>query len=155
MIIKVTKEDAKYMEPPMKFETGTGRLEAVYGLGAAIEYLQKIGWSEIEKSEREITEYLLSELTKFECIEFYGPKDPEKRLAILSFNIKGVHSHDVAQILDRFGICVRSGHHCAQILMDSLEEQATVRASFYIYNSKKDVDALIAGIKEVKKVFKI
>ena len=155
MITKVTKDDARYMEPPFKFEVGTGRLEAVYGLGGAIDYLGKIGWEEIGTLEREISEYALEKLSRIEDLEIYGPLDTKDRLAIFSFNIKGIHAHDVAQVLDRFGVCVRSGHHCAQILMDSIEEQATVRASFYIYNSKEDVDALIEGIQEVKKVFNI
>lgn len=155
MITKVSKEDAKYIESPYKFEVGTGKLEAVYGLGAAIDYLQNLGLENIEKQENEITKYALEKLIKVSGLEIYGSLNSKNRLAIFSFNINGVHAHDVAQVLDRFGICVRSGHHCAQVLMDSIEEQATVRASFYIYNSKEDTDALIAGIEEVKKVFKI
>lgn len=155
MITKVTKENAEYMEPPFKFEVGTGKLEAVYGLGAAIDYLKKVGWEGIKNHESRIMNYALEELSQIGSLKLYGPKDSRNRLAIFSFNINGVHAHDVAQVLDRFGICVRSGHHCAQVLMGSIEEQATVRASFYIYNSKEDMDALIAGIEEVKKVFKI
>jgi cysteine desulfurase/selenocysteine lyase len=154
MITQVTETDAKYMEPPFKFEVGTGKLEAVYGLGAAIDYLEKLGWEEIEKQEKEITEYALEKLSGIDGLELYGPKDSRNRLAIFTFNLKGNHSHDVAQILDRDGICVRSGHHCAQVLMNYLEQIAAVRASFYLYNSTEDVDALITGLLKVIKFFK-
>lgn len=154
MITRVTKEDAKFDEPPFKFEAGTGKLEAVYGLGAAIDYLQKIGWENIEKQEKEITEYALKKLQAVEGLEIYGPLISKNRLAIFTFNLKDIHSHDVAQILDRYGICVRSGHHCAQVLMDSLQQISAVRASFYIYNSKEDVDALVEGLEKVKEFFK-
>lgn len=154
MITRVTKEDSKFDEPPFKFEVGTGKLEAVFGLGAAIDYLQKIGWENIEKQEKEITEYALKKLQVIEGLEIYGPLISKNRLAIFTFNLKDIHSHDVAQILDRYGICVRSGHHCAQVLMDSLDEIAAVRASFYIYNSKEDVDALVDGLGKVKEFFK-
>lgn len=155
MITRVTKEDAKFDEPPFKFEVGTGKLEAVFGLGAAIDYLQKIGWENIENLEKEITRYTLEKLKEVEGLEIYGSKSIDNRLAIFTFNVKDIHSHDVAQILDRHGICVRSGHHCAQVLMDSLQQIAAVRASFYIYNSKDDVDSLVNGLEKVKEFFKV
>ena len=154
MITRVTTTDAKFDEPPFKFEVGTGKLEAVYGLGAAIDYLEKIGWERIRNLESGIMNYALEKLFQIEGFELYGPKDSKNRLAIFTFNLDNVHSHDVAQILDRDGICVRSGHHCAQVLMDSIKQVAAVRASFYLYNSKEDVDALIEGLAKVKEFFK-
>ncbi|HLC87847.1 MAG TPA: SufS family cysteine desulfurase [Patescibacteria group bacterium] len=154
MILKVTKEEASFAEVPFKFEVGTGKLEAVYGLGAAIDYLEKIGWENIENLEKEITKYALLKLKEIEGLELYGPTDSSDRLAIFTFNLENIHSHDVAQILDRYGICVRSGHHCAQVLMDSLKQIAAVRASFYIYNLDDDVDALVRGLEKVKEFFR-
>lgn len=154
MITKVTKDEAKFDEVPFKFEVGTGKLEAVYGLGAAIDYLETVGWENIINHESRITDYALKRLSEIEGLELYGPKNSENRLAIFTFNLKGIHSHDVAQILDRYGICVRSGHHCAQVLLDSFDEIAAVRASFYLYNSFEDMDALIDGLKKVKEFFK-
>lgn len=155
MILKVSKEESTYAEVPFKFEVGTGKLEAVYGLGSAIDYLEKIGWEEIMNHESGIMNYALERLPQVKGLEIYGPKDPKNRLAIFTFNLEAIHSHDVAEILNRYGICVRSGHHCAQVLMDSMKQVAAVRASFYIYNSKEDVDALISGLKKVKEVFEI
>ena len=130
------------------------KLEAVYGLGAAIDYLEKIGWENIENLEKEITKYALLKLKEIEGLELYGPTDSSDRLAIFTFNLENIHSHDVAQILDRYGICVRSGDHCAQVLMDSLKQIAAVRASFYIYNLDDDVDALVRGLEKVKEFFR-
>jgi cysteine desulfurase / selenocysteine lyase len=155
MISIVTKERAEWAQIPDKFEMGTGRLEAVYGLGAAVEYIEKIGWKEIQKREKWLNAYMALLLKEIKGVEVYGPNDLNNRLGVWSFNVKGVHAHDVGEILNRRQICVRVGHHCAQPLMNVLGQEATVRASLYIYNTKEDIDKLVAGIAEVKKVFKL
>jgi cysteine desulfurase / selenocysteine lyase len=154
MISRVTKEKATWAEIPDKFETGTGRLEAVAGLGEAVKYINKIGWKKIQKTEEWLNGYMAKEMAKIKGAKVYGYKGSEGRLGVWSFNIDGVHAHDVSEILNRKGICVRVGHHCAQPLMDVLKVPATVRASFYIYNTKEDIDKLMTGINEVKRIFK-
>lgn len=155
MISKVTKEKAEWTEIPWKFEVGTGKLEAAVGLGAAINYINNVGMQNILEHERELTKYGLEQLQKVEGLTLYGPRDSKDRLAIFSFNFKDAHAHDVAQILDSLGICIRSGHQCAQPLMDILGVSATARASLYFYNEKVDIDALVEGLKLVKKTLKI
>ena len=155
MISKVSKEKVVYADLPFKFEVGTGKLEGVVGLGAAIDYLNSLGLENILNHERQLVEYGLKKLAEVKGLTLYGPKNLENRLAIFSFNLKGVHAHDVAQILDREGICVRSGHHCAQVLMDVCKVPATVRASFYLYNSTEEIDKLINSLEKVKQVFKM
>lgn len=154
MISKVSKDKVSYSEIPFKFEVGTGKLEGVVGLGSAIEYINNVGLDQINEHEREIVEYGLKKLLEVKGLTLYGPKTKGNRLAIFSFNLEGIHAHDVAQILDREGICVRSGHHCAQVLMDVCRVPATARASFYLYNNKEDVDKLIEGLEKVREIFK-
>lgn len=154
MIDKVTKEKATFAGSPDKFEAGTGKLEAVVGLGAAIDFLSGIGMEQISLHEQKFTEYALNSLKKIKGVTIYGPDKITNRLPVFSFNIGNVHPHDVAEILNRKNICVRAGHHCAQPLMEVLKVPGTVRASFSIYNTISDVDALVDGIKDVKKVFK-
>lgn len=156
MIKIVTKESATWADIPTRFEVGTGRKEAVIGLGAAVDYLEKIGLKNIEKHENGLTKYGLKLFKKFEkYIDLYGPKTPENRLGVFSFNFKDIHAHDSADILNRSKVCVRSGHHCAQVLMRCLDVIATARASLYLYNTKEDLDKLAEGFEEVIKVFKI
>jgi cysteine desulfurase / selenocysteine lyase len=128
-------------------------LEAVVGLGAAIDYLEYLGWKEICEQEKKLTEYALKKLAKIPEIKIYGSKNGENRLGVISFSLGKIHAHDVGEILNRFGVCVRAGHHCAQPLMKVLGATATVRASLYIYNSKEDIDKLLRGLAEVRKVF--
>src|SRR3989449_583252 len=123
------------------------------GLGAAVDYLSKIGMEAVRGHEIEITEYALEKLARLKGVTTYGPKDVKKRAGVVSFTIDGAHPHDIASILDVEGICVRSGHHCAQPLMERFNLPATARASFYIYNDMDDADALVAGIKKVQEVF--
>ena len=155
MIREVKLEETSYNELPWKFEAGTPNIEGAIALGAAIDYLEKIGMEKIREHEIEITNYALQKLSKIKGIRIFGPKNPSERGGVISFTIKGAHPHDVAQILDESGIAIRSGHACCQPLMKILKVPAVCRASFYIYNTKEDVDALVAGIEKVKKVLRI
>src|SRR6266568_2302887 len=123
------------------------------GIGAAVDYLSNIGMEAVRAHEMEITEYALEKLGRLKGVRTFGPKDVTKRAGVVSFTIDNAHPHDIASILDVEGICVRSGHHCAQPLMERFGLPATARASFYIYNDLEDVDALVAGIKRVQEVF--
>lgn len=154
MVSLVTKNKAVWAQSPDKFEVGTGRLEAVVGLGAAIDYLQKIGLKNILRYETNLTKYALRVFSKLEKIDLYGSKLASDQLGVFSFNLVGIHPHDVAEILNRDHICVRSGHHCAQPLMNVLGVGSTVRASLYLYNTEGDLERLFAGIERVKKIFK-
>lgn len=150
MIREVTFEKATWNDLPWKFEAGTPNIEGAIGLSAAIDYLKKAGIQRIEEYENELTEYALQKLNEIKDVEVYGP---EKRAAIISFNIKKLHSHDVASILDREGICIRAGHHCAMPLMSKLKINGAARASFYLYNTKEEIDRLIEGIEKVRRMF--
>ncbi len=158
MISEVTKNGATWNDLPWKFEPGTAAIEAVVGLGAAIDYLNKVGMDTIRNHELRIMNYALERLKKIDGLTIYGPLVSPSlnwRGGVISFNIKGVHSHDVAQILDGEGVCIRSGHHCAMPLHQKLGIESSCRASFYLYNDESDIDKLIEGIKKVKKIFKI
>jgi cysteine desulfurase/selenocysteine lyase len=152
MIREVTLRKTTFADAPMKFETGTPNVAGAVGLTAAIDYLEKIGMDKIEKHGKKISDYVASSLAEIEELTIYGCariKSP-----VFSFNLKGVHSHDVATILDKEGIAVRSGHHCAQPLMKKFGVGSMVRSSFYIYNTKSDVDALVSGLRNVMGVLK-
>ncbi|HSA83950.1 MAG TPA: SufS family cysteine desulfurase [Patescibacteria group bacterium] len=154
MIGRVTKEKVTYADIPERFESGTRNIEGVIGLGTAIDYLQQTGMKEIEKYEKEVTEYALEKFASVGKIKLFGPKISHNRIGVFSFAVGTVHAHDTAEILNRFHIAVRSGHHCAQVLMECLGISGTTRASIYLYNTKEDIDALIKGIEEVKDTFK-
>jgi cysteine desulfurase/selenocysteine lyase len=154
MIRTVTKEKATWADLPDKFEVGTGKLEGVAGLGAAIDYLQTVGLTNILQHETMLNEAMLNVFDEFNDIVLYGPKTVHDRVSAFSFNLPGYHPHDVGEILNRHHICVRGGHHCAQPLMQALGVSSTVRASFYLYNTKEDIDKLAEGLREVKKVLK-
>ncbi len=155
MIRSVTKEKATWADLPDKFETGTRNLEGVIGLGAAIKYLQSVDMEVLMKHELDLTDYSLQLLQKIKDIKVYGPQTSTNRLGVFSFNIANIHAHDVAEILNRHHIAVRSGHHCAQTVMQFINEPATIRASFYLYNTKRDIEKLIEGIENVKKIFSL
>jgi cysteine desulfurase/selenocysteine lyase len=155
MIKTVSKQKADYADLPYKFEAGTGNLEGVAGLGAAVLYLQKIGIGNIQKHDKALTEYGLEKLLSLPFLKLHGPTTAQNRIANFSFEIPGVHPHDSAQILDSKNIAIRSGHHCCQVLMKSLGVPATARASLYLYNTKDDIDQLIEGIELVKKTFNV
>ncbi len=155
MIKEVHKESARWNDLPWKFEAGTPNIAGAIGLGAAIDYINHLGIDQIREHERAITSRALDLVQSISQVTVYGPKDPDKRAGLISFNINGIHAHDVASILDTRGICIRAGHHCAQPLMERLGVAATTRASFYVYNNNEDIDTLIHGIEAVKGVFKI
>ena len=155
MIREVHKYESTWNDLPYKFEAGTPNIADVVGFGAAIDYLTKIGMDNVREHEVELTKYAMKKLSEVKGIHIYGTKDISKRGGVISFNFADVHPHDVAQIIDGEGIAVRSGHHCAQVLMERLNVAATSRVSFYIYNTKEDVDALINSLNKVAKVFKL
>jgi cysteine desulfurase / selenocysteine lyase len=156
MISSVSKEKVEFLEAPEKFEAGTSKLEQVYGLGAAINYTNSLGIKNVQKHEESLTKYGLKKLQKIKNVVIYGPKTSLDRLPVFSFNITNVHPHDVAEILNRRQICVRTGHHCAEILSKKLNLPfGSVRASFSIYNTKDDIDELVKGIEEAKKIFRV
>ena len=153
MIEYVYEQKTTYAETPMKFEAGTQNVNGAVGLATAIDYLNNIGMENVEKMESELLKYAYTEMSKLDFIEIYGPKNVEKRAAVIAFNVKNVHPHDVSTILNNHKVCIRSGHHCAQPLHRKLNIESTCRASFYIYNTKKDIDRLIEALKDVKKIF--
>lgn len=153
MIRTVTKEGATWASLPDKFEPGTRNLEGVIGLGAAIEYLQKVGFDTIQKQEMKLIKYALNMFQSQKEVMLFGPGNAENRLGVFSFAIGDVHAHDVSEVLNRSHIAVRAGHHCAMPLMMCLGVSATVRASLYVYNTKEDIDRLEKGLVEVKKTF--
>jgi len=155
MIREVHKYETTWNDLPYKFEAGTPNIADVVGLGAAIDYLSTIGMNNIRQHEIDLTSYALEKLSEVKGLHIYGTKDISKRGGVISFNFADVHPHDVAQIIDEEGIAIRSGHHCAQVLMERLNVAATSRASFYIYNTKEEIDKLINSLNKVAKVFKL
>jgi len=141
-------------ELPHKFEAGTPNIAGVIAFAKAIEYLQALDMENIIAYERELTEHALDRLLSTEGLELYGPKTPERRGALFSFNYKDIHSHDVASILDFANIAVRAGHHCAQPLMHRLGVNSTARASFYVYNQKEEIDILLEGLRQCERSLK-
>lgn len=154
MIEYVYEQDTTFAPLPNKFEAGTQNVEGVVGLGAAIDYIENLGYDNIAKIEEDVVEYARQELEKLDFLTLYITPNKVRHQAVISFNIKGVHPHDVASILDSNGVCVRSGNHCAQPLMRFLGIDSTCRASFYFYNTKEDVDKLVEAIKKAYEMFK-
>ena len=154
MIEYVYEQETTFAPLPNKFEAGTQNIEGVIGLSAAIEYIENIGYERINQIEDEIVSYAREELSKLDFLELYITPNKENHSAVISFNIKGVHPHDVASILDTNGVCVRSGNHCAQPLMRYLGIDSSCRASFYLYNTKEDVDKLVEALKKAYEMFK-
>jgi cysteine desulfurase/selenocysteine lyase len=154
MIREVHLRRSEWNEVPWKFEAGTPDIAAAIGLGAAAEYLMTLGMGRVREHERELLEYALEVLPReVPSLQLYGPLDADVRGGVVPFNVPGVHPHDVAQVLDRFGIAVRAGHHCTMPLHERLDLAATARASFNVYTTRDDIDALVAGLKEVGRVF--
>ena len=151
MIESVWEQKATFAEVPHKFEGGTQNVGGAVGLTAAINYLNDFGMDNVQKIEKELVSYALDKLSELPYITIYGTKDMSKKAGVISFNVKDVHPHDVATILNSYGVAIRTGHHCANPLMRYLGIVATCRASFYLYNTKEDVDALIYGLKNTRK----
>jgi len=152
MIEKVTKEKSTWNELPWKFEAGTPDIGGGIALGAAVDYLESIGLENIIAHEEELLRYALEKLSEYDWIKVYGHGNGE-RVGVIPFNVEGIHPHDVAGILDEEGIAVRSGHHCAQPLMAELGMDYTVRMSFYLYNTKDEIDLAVRALKRAKKIF--
>ena len=153
MISSVSKERTLWNDLPWKFEAGTPNIADVIASGAAIDYLNALGLDAVREHEVAITKYALDQLQKLGSVEIYGPLDATKRGGVISFNFSDVHPHDLGQILNDSGVAIRAGHHCCQPLMRELKVQGTARASFYIYNTMEEVDALVSALKEAHKVF--
>ena len=154
MIEYVYEQETTFAPLPNKFEAGTQNVEGVIGLGAAIDYIENLGYDKIQEIEHEVISYARQELSKLDYLTLYTTTNEKNHSSVISFNIKGVHPHDVASILDSEGVCVRSGNHCAQPLMRFLGIDSTCRASFYIYNTKEDVDKLVKALDKAYNMFK-
>jgi cysteine desulfurase/selenocysteine lyase len=155
MIKEVRKHAIIYNDLPYRFEGGTPNIADVIGFGSAIGYLNKVGMDKVRKHEIDITNYAIKAVTDVKGVTLYGPSDPTHRGGVLSFNISDIHPHDLATIMNEHGIAIRSGHHCAQILMERLDVSATSRTSFYIYNTKEEVDIFINALNHARRLFKV
>jgi cysteine desulfurase/selenocysteine lyase len=155
MISRVEREHSSWNELPWKFEAGTSAIAEAIGLGAAVDYLAEVGMVNVRAHERDLTLYGLERLAEVEGIHIFGPTDLDRRGGVISFAIDGMHAHDIAELCDREAVCVRAGHHCAQPLMRLLGVAATARATFQVYNSREDVDALVSALHGARKVFRL
>ena len=155
MISDVRLDGSTWAPVPHKFEAGTPPIVEAIGLGAAVDYLEKLGMDSVRQHEKELTGYALNRLAELPALRVFGPPDLDQRGGVISFTLADVHPHDVATILDQEGIAVRAGHHCAKPLTRALGVPATARASFQVYNTQQDVDALVAGLHRVQEVFRV
>jgi cysteine desulfurase/selenocysteine lyase len=157
MIRKVGYESTTFNELPWKFEAGTSNIADAIGLGAAVDYLQHVGMDWIRAHEIALTRYALERLAELVPLglAIYGPERADERGGVISFNLADIHAHDVASILDTDGVCVRAGHHCTMPLMAKMGWPATARASFYLYNTEADVDALVRALEKAARIFKV
>ncbi|MGT2845123.1 cysteine desulfurase [Streptococcus hongkongensis] len=153
MIDFVSEQEASWKDLPWKFEAGTPNIADAIGLGAAVDYLDTIGMDAIAKHEAELVAYVMPKLAAIDGLTIYGPANPAEHTGVIAFNIDGLHPHDVATALDYEGVAVRAGHHCAQPLLSYLRVSSTIRASFYIYNTKEDCDKLVEAIIKTKEFF--
>ncbi|HXK33989.1 MAG TPA: cysteine desulfurase [Dehalococcoidia bacterium] len=153
MIMKVTYESSTYAGLPHKFEAGTPNIADVIAFAPAIDYLEGLGMEAVRRHEVELTQYAIDVLSRVEGVTVYGPSSAEEKGGAVAFNLGELHPHDLSQVLDQQGIAIRAGHHCAQPLMRELGVVATARASFYIYNTKEEVDALVDGLGEAERIF--
>ena len=153
MVEKVTMERTTFTEAPQRFEAGTQMTSQVVGLGAAVKYLEELGMDRVAAHEAELTAYALEQLQTIEGLRIIGPTDSTDRGSALSFVVEGIHPHDLGQVVDDQGVCIRVGHHCAWPVHTCMNVQATARASFYIYNDLSEVDALVAAIRKAQEFF--
>jgi cysteine desulfurase/selenocysteine lyase len=154
MIREVHLRRTEFNDVPWKFEAGTPDVSAAIGLGAALEYLGGIGMDALRAHERELVAYTLEVLPReVPGIELYGPRDPDDRGGVVTFNLPGIHPHDVATLLDREAVAIRAGHHCTMPLHERLELAASARASFNVYSDRDDIDRLAAGLRRVQELF--
>jgi cysteine desulfurase/selenocysteine lyase len=155
MIESVTMEKSTWAEPPRKFEAGVPNMAQAVGLGAALNYLSNIGMDKIAEHEKELTRYGVNALLSMEGVTIIGPTDCENRGSTISFSVEGIHPHDLGQVLDQYGVAIRTGHHCAWPLMKKYGLSGTARASFYLYNDTHDIDVLVSSIQAAQKYFKV
>jgi cysteine desulfurase / selenocysteine lyase len=155
MIRKVTKERITWADVPARFEAGTPPIAEAIGLGAAVQWLDGVGLDAAHVHEAELGAYALERLADVPGLRVFGPPAGDDRVGIVSFDIEGVHAHDVSEILDRHAIAVRAGHHCAQVLMDRLGVAATTRASLAVYNTREEIDRLVEALDDVRRIFEI
>ena len=153
MIRKVSREGTTYADPPARFEAGTPAIAQAIGMASALRWLDGLGMDAVLEHERQITDHALERLPEVPGLRVFGPPRGAERIGPVSFELEGVHAHDVSEILDRHGVAVRAGHHCAQILMDRLGVSATARASFGVYTTPEEIDRLVDGLHDARKVF--
>jgi len=155
MIAKVTKQGTTYAAPPARFEAGTPAIAQAIGMASALRWLDALGMDAVLAHEREIADYALERVAAVPGLRVFGPGRSAERIGPVSFELEGIHAHDVAEILDRHGVAVRAGHHCAQPLMDRLGVAATARASFGVYTKPEEIDRLVEGLLDARRVFKL
>jgi len=153
MIHIVERDASTWAEVPHKFEAGTPNIAGAIGMGAAMDYLSGIGMEAIVSHEQALMAYALERLEAIPGIRIFGPRELQQRSAVVSFTLGDAHPHDISTILDMDGIAVRAGHHCAQLVMKHFGVSATARASFYLYNTRDDVDRLVEGLEQVRGIF--
>ena len=153
MISTVSLDSSTWADVPHKFEAGTPNIAGVVGFGAALKYLMNIGMDEVRAHELDLTQYTLDRLGDTPGVEIFGPPEVKARGGVVSFSLEGVHPHDIGQVLDDYGVAIRAGHHCAQPVMAALKVPATARASFYIYNTRDEVDTLVNAVEETSRIF--
>ena len=154
MIRRVGLEESTWNDVPWKFEAGTPNIGDVCAFGAALDYLQELGMEQVRAHEVSLARQAMRRLSEVPGITIYGPQSDEARGGVVSFNLEDIHPHDLGTVLDRHGVAIRAGHHCAQPLMARLDVVATARASFYVYNKEEELDALIEGIQAAVRLFR-
>jgi cysteine desulfurase/selenocysteine lyase len=155
MIKEVDKYYTNYNELPYKFEAGTPNIADVVGFGASIDYLNRIGMPAVRNHELEMIQYAMQAIQDVQGITIYGPTQSSVRGGVIAFNLADIHPHDLATIMDDRGIAIRSGHHCAQVLMRKLQVSATSRVSFYIYNTKEEIDSFVQALNDARRLFRV
>lgn len=153
MIESVTFEKTVFERLPFKFEAGTPDYVATHGLAKALDYVSMLGMDNIAKHEADLTRYAMERMSQIDGMKIFGPQDPDMKDAVISFQLRDIHHLDMGTLLDRLGIAIRTGHHCAQPLMDRLGVAGTARASFALYNTREEIDVLVAGIERVSGMF--